>query len=63
MTRRPFRITCALVLSAALAWLALPSATSADVALQSSQAESGVALYHLVRDLLSGGWFVEGSYD
>ena len=31
-----------------------------DVALQ---AESGVALYRLVRDLLSGGWFVEGSYD
>lgn len=31
-----------------------------DVALQ---AESGVALYRLVRDLLSGRWFVEGSYD
>src|SRR5437588_7936220 len=44
MTRRPFRITCALVLSGALAWLALPSATSADAALQSSQAESGVAI-------------------
>ena len=31
-----------------------------DVALR---AESGVALYRLVRDLLSGDWFVEGSYD
>jgi len=31
-----------------------------DVALQ---LESGIGLYRLVRDLLSGGWFVEGSYD
>ena len=31
-----------------------------DVALQ---AQSGVGLYRLVRDLLSGKWFVEGSYD
>jgi len=31
-----------------------------DIALP---AEDGLALYRLVRDLLSGGWFVEGSYD
>jgi protein ImuB len=31
-----------------------------DIALQH---ESGIGLYRLVRDLLSGGWFVEGSYD
>ena len=31
-----------------------------DIALQ---AQGGVALYRLVRDLLSGKWFVEGSYD
>jgi protein ImuB len=27
------------------------------------QRESGIALYRLVRDLLSAGWFVEGTYD
>ena len=31
-----------------------------DVALQQ---ESGIVLYRLVRDLLSGSWFVEGTYD
>ena len=31
-----------------------------DIALQ---AESGIALYRLVRDLLSGRWYVVGSYD
>jgi protein ImuB len=31
-----------------------------DVAVQ---AESGITFYRLVRDLLGGGWFVEGSYD
>jgi protein ImuB len=31
-----------------------------DIALQNAD---GVALYRLVRDLLGGGWFVEGSYD
>jgi protein ImuB len=31
-----------------------------DIALQG---ETGLALYRLVRDLLSGGWFVEGTYD
>ena len=31
-----------------------------DIALQQ---EAGIALYRLVRDLLSGGWFVEGTYD
>jgi protein ImuB len=31
-----------------------------DIALQQ---ESGIALYRLVRDLLSGKWLVEGSYD
>jgi protein ImuB len=27
------------------------------------QGESGIVLYRVVRDLLSGGWFVEGTYD
>ncbi len=27
------------------------------------QGETGIALYRLVRDRLSGGWFVEGTYD
>jgi protein ImuB len=31
-----------------------------DIALQ---AEIGLTLYRLVRDLLSGGWYVEGTYD
>ena len=31
-----------------------------DIAVQQ---ESGIALYRLVRDLLSGRWFVEGTYD
>jgi len=31
-----------------------------DVALQSAES---IALYRLVRDLLGGGWFVEGTYD
>ncbi|HTZ95617.1 MAG TPA: DNA polymerase Y family protein [Terriglobales bacterium] len=31
-----------------------------DIAVQE---ESGIALYRLVRDLLSGKWFVEGTYD
>jgi len=31
-----------------------------DIALQTTD---GVALYRLVHDLLSGGWFVEGTYD
>jgi protein ImuB len=31
-----------------------------DVALKTG---AGLALYRLVRDVLSGGWFVEGSYD
>ena len=31
-----------------------------DIAVQQ---ESGIALYRLVRDLLSGRWFLEGSYD
>src|SRR5712692_4480656 len=31
-----------------------------DIALQG---ESGIALYRLVRDLLSGRWYVEGTYD
>jgi protein ImuB len=31
-----------------------------DIALQTA---TGLALYRLVRDLLSGGWFVEGTYD
>jgi len=32
-----------------------------DIALQQQAGE--IALYRLVRDLLSGGWFVEGTYD
>lgn len=31
-----------------------------DIAVQQ---ETGIALYRLVRDLLSGRWFVEGTYD
>jgi protein ImuB len=31
-----------------------------DIALQP---ETGIALYRLVRDLLDGRWFVEGTYD
>lgn len=31
-----------------------------DIALQNAE---GVALYRLVHDLLSGGWFLEGTYD
>lgn len=31
-----------------------------DVALQQA---GGIGLYRLVRDLLSGGWFIEGTYD
>jgi protein ImuB len=31
-----------------------------DIALQTAE---GIALYRLVRDLLGGGWFVEGTYD
>ena len=31
-----------------------------DIALQNAES---VALYHLVHDLLGGGWFVEGTYD
>src|SRR5581483_7110541 len=31
-----------------------------DIALQT---DSGLALYRLIRDLFSGNWFVEGSYD
>jgi protein ImuB len=31
-----------------------------DIALQNAD---GIALYRLVHDLLSGGWFVEGTYD
>ena len=27
------------------------------------QGETGIALYRLVRDLLDGRWFVEGTYD
>jgi plastocyanin len=43
MTPRPFRVACALVMSAVLAWLAVPAPTSADVALQSDE-ERGVAI-------------------
>jgi protein ImuB len=31
--------------------------------LQSSVASHALSLYRLVYDLLSGGWFVEGTYD
>jgi len=31
-----------------------------DIALQNAE---GIALYRLVHDLLSGGWFMEGTYD
>src|SRR5437588_1436370 len=72
---KPVRISCAKrkEVQGEIIWVAGPWRSSGDwweqdgwardewdVALQ---AESGVALYRLVRDLLSGGWFVEGSYD
>jgi plastocyanin len=41
---RGSRTTCALVLSALLGWLALPTPTAADAALQSDQEERGVAI-------------------
>ena len=44
VSSRGSRMTCALVLSALLGWLAVPIPTAADAALQSEQEERGVAI-------------------
>jgi protein ImuB len=72
---KPARITCSKhpELQGEIIWVAGPWRSSGDwwqqegwsrdewdIALQTA---TGLALYRLVRDLLSGGWFVEGTYD
>lgn len=72
---KPARLTCAQhkSMEGEVIWAAGPWRSSGDwwehsgwsrdewdIALQQ---ETGIALYRLVRDLLSGGWFVEGTYD
>ena len=72
---RPARITCSRrkEICGEILWAAGPWRTSGDwweqegwardewdIALQES---TGITLYRLVRDLLSGQWRVEGSYD
>ena len=36
------------------------SRDESDIAFQNAE---GIALFHLVHDLLGGSWFVEGTYD
>ena len=72
---RPTRIACPKrpELQGEIVWVAGPWRSSGDWWQQEGwsrdewdialQAETGLALYRLVRDLLSGGWFVEGTYD
>ena len=72
---KPVRISCARrkEVQGEIIWVAGPWRSSGDWWEQDGwardewdialQAESGIALYRLVRDLLSGEWFVEGSYD
>jgi protein ImuB len=72
---RPARITCRTrpELQGDIVWVAGPWRSSGDWWQQEGwardewdialRAEGGLALYRLVRDLLSGGWFVEGTYD
>jgi protein ImuB len=72
---KPARLACpkCRVMNGEILWTAGPWRSSGDwweqegwvrdewdIALQQ---ESGIALYRLVRDLLSGKWLVEGSYD
>jgi len=72
---RPARLACAKPQSieGEILWAAGPWRSSGDWWEQAGwardewdialQQEAGIALYRLVRDLLSGGWFVEGTYD
>ncbi|HYL96565.1 MAG TPA: DNA polymerase Y family protein [Terriglobales bacterium] len=72
---RPVRVTCPQrkEVQGEIVWRAGPWRSSGDWWQQDGwaqddwdiavQSESGTALYRLVRDLLSGKWFVEGSYD
>lgn len=72
---KPARITCSkhTELQGEIVWTAGPWRSSGDWWQQEGwsrdewdialQAGAGLALYRLVRDLLSGGWFVEGTYD
>lgn len=72
---RPARITCPArrELQGDIVWVAGPWRSTGDWWQQEGwardewdlalQVEGGLALYRLVRDLLSGGWFVEGTYD
>ena len=39
------------------------STSKADLAAEAAKEKTSLALYRLVRDLLSGDWFVEGTYD
>jgi len=72
---RPMRITCQMrkEIFGEILWAAGPWRTSGDwweqegwardewdIALQEP---AGITLYRLVRDLLSGQWRIEGSYD
>jgi protein ImuB len=72
---QPARIACPqreLILGEVL-WVAGPWRSSGDWWEQEGwareewdiavQGESGIVLYRVVRDLLGGGWFVEGTYD
>jgi protein ImuB len=72
---KPARITCPKhpELQGDIVWVAGPWRSSGDWWQQEGwsrdewdialQAATGLALYRLVHDLLSGGWFVEGTYD
>jgi protein ImuB len=72
---KPARITCSRrpELQGEIVWVAGPWRSSGDWWQQEGwardewdialPADGGLALYRLVRDLLSGGWFVEGTYD
>ncbi len=72
---KPARLACAKrkLIEGEILWAAGPWRSSGDWWEQAGwardewdialQQETGIALYRLVRDLLSGGWFVEGTYD
>ncbi len=72
---KPARLTCVnrLSIEGEILWAAGPWRSSGDWWEQAGwardewdialQQETGIALYRLIRDLLSGGWFVEGTYD
>jgi len=72
---KPARLACAKhkLIEGEILWAAGPWRSSGDWWEQAGwardewdialQQKTGIALYRLVRDLLSGGWFVEGTYD